>query len=103
MKHSMVTLWDITQQRRMNEFQVHGAAGAKLTNVRQEEAKHGAANIRGVSQFKQGSGFHKTQKGDYAGDGALAWGCSGAGGRVLGAEGLLPVWVLLLWSLPYNC
>ena len=63
MKHSMVTLWDITQQRRMNEFQVHGATGAKLTNVRQEEAKHGAANIKRCVPVQRRKWFSQKSEG----------------------------------------
>ena len=50
-----------------------------------------------MSRFKEGNYFHRSQKGDYVGERGLAWGCSRAGGRVLRAQVLLPVWVLLLW------
>lgn len=64
MKHSMVTLWDITQQRKVNEFRVHGAAGAKLTNVRQKEkAKHGAANIKRCVQIQRRKLFSQKSEG----------------------------------------
>ena len=63
MKHSMVTLWDATQLRKMSELQVHGVPGAKLTNVTQrEKAARGAADIKRWVQVQTRKLFsHKSE------------------------------------------
>lgn len=64
MKHSMVTLWDTTQLRKMNELQVYGAPGAKLTNITQrEKATRGAANIKRWVQVQTRKLFSQKSEG----------------------------------------
>ena len=63
MKRSMATLWGTTLLRKMSELQVHGAPGAKLTDVtHREKATRGAADVKRWVQVQTRKLFsHKSE------------------------------------------